>query len=237
MSALDNITDLAQDTYYSINGSENDDTDDDLTAFQNGFIRAFNLWLDEYETEADWEKLRDRDYVAATIADTTTYSFAVDTDTYDRPVYNQDKYAKLIATDGSTVLASFKLVDPSQRVNDDPDIGYHPDRATYINGNIILSRAPNENEVGSTLVLDMMRKHTRLTTSDDTGIDELPSRQLAVLGVAKNQTLSDVTKVALSPSFAQKYKSELDKLKAINEATNEVYDAQFDSFSGITGIW
>ena len=62
MSALDTIQNLAQDTYYSINGVTNDDTGDDLIQFQDDFIRAFNLWKDEFETEAYWSKLRVDDY-------------------------------------------------------------------------------------------------------------------------------------------------------------------------------
>ena len=38
MAAIDNIRKLAQKTYYSINGAQNDDTDDDLTTFENDFI-------------------------------------------------------------------------------------------------------------------------------------------------------------------------------------------------------
>lgn len=233
MSALDNITDLAQDVYFTINGSENDDTGEDLTTFQNDFMRAFNLWLDEYETESYWHKLREDDYVLATITDTTTFSFALPTE-YRTPVFNQDKCVKVVTSDG-TVLAKFKLVDPNQRVNDDDE--YHPDRATFINGNVVLSRAPRETELGSTLQLDVVKYHSRLTSADDSGINQLPSKQLAVFGCAKNMSLSNVTKVALSPSFAQKYKNELDKQVAINNSTNETYDAQRTDYGYITGSW
>lgn len=235
MAALDDITNLAQDVYFTINGSENDDTDEDLTIFQNEFIRAFNLWLDEYETEAYWNKLRTNGYELATIADTTTYSFALP-DTYRTPVFNQDKYVKVVSAD-DTVLASFKLVDPNQRYNDDPDDYLHPDRATFVGHNVVLSRAPRDTEVGSKLVLDVVACHPRLSTSDASGIPLLPSRQLAVLGIAKNTTLALPTKVALSPSFAQKYKNELDKQIAINNASNEAYDAHDNNFGYIDGIW
>lgn len=244
MAAIDDITALAQDVYRSINGSDNDDTGDDLTTFQNDFISDFNLWLDEYETEAYWNKLRQPDYVLATIANTTTYSFPLNTGadaattppTYRTPIFNQDKYVKVIATDGSTVLASFKLVDPSQRITDDPypDL-YHPDRATFVDGNIVLSRPPTSAELNSTLVLDVVKYHHRLSTSDAAGIPLLPSRQLAVLGVAKNMTLGDVTKVQLSASFAQKYKDELNKQIFQNNLSNEPYDIQRSDYGYITG--
>lgn len=235
MSALDNITELAQDTYYTVNGSTSTATGDKLTTFQNNFIRGFNLFLDELDTEAYWNKLRVNDYELATIADTTTYSFVLPS-TYRTPIFNQDKYVKVIASDGSTVLARFKLVDPNQRVNDDP-YAISDDRATFLNGNVVLSRPPKDTEVGSTLVLDVVKYYTKLTTSDDTAINQLPSRQLGVLGVAKNTSLSNVTKVALSPSFTQRYKNELDKQLVINDASNEVYDSLYSDFGYVTGAW
>lgn len=235
MSALDDITDLAQDVYYTINHAENDDTGDDLTTFQNEFIRGFNIWKREYEKEAYWSKLRVDDLELATIADTTTYSFALDS-AYRSPVINRDKYVKIIDADGNK-LASFKLVDPNQRYNDSPDADDHPDRAAFVGRNIVLSRVPTEAEVGSKLVLDVVKYHPDLTTSDSTAIDLLPDKTLAIYGIAKNETLSDVTKVALSPSFAQKYDDELQNQIKQNTATNEVYDAGRDSYGHINGIW
>ncbi len=237
MGVLDNITNLAQDVYYTINGSENDDTGDDLTAFQNEFIRGFNLWIDEYETETYWNRLRVNDYELATISSTAVYSFELP-DEYRTPVFStkKSKYVKIIAVDGA-VLASFKLSDPSQISNTDPDELDNPNRATFIGRHVVLSRAPNSTEVGSKLILDVAQYHPRLTTTDDSGLDLLPSRQLAVLGIAKNQTLSLPTKVSLSASFAQKYKNELDKQIALNDATTEAYDLQRDSYGYITGIW
>jgi hypothetical protein len=63
MAAIDNILKLAQKTYYSINGAQNDDTGDDLLTFENDFILGFNLWKEEYEAEAYWNKVRVDDLV------------------------------------------------------------------------------------------------------------------------------------------------------------------------------
>jgi hypothetical protein len=239
MAAIDLIQDLAQNTYFTINGAENDDTGADLTTFQNNFIRAFNLWLREYETEAYWHVARVNDYVLATIANTTTYSFALPT-TYRTPVFDQNKYAKLVLADG-TVIAKFKLVNPDQRqVDSDYD---RPDRATFIEsgrgggGNLVLSRVPRAEEVGASIVLDVVKMFPKLTSTDATVLDWIYNDTIASLGIAKNNTLSDVTKVALSPSFAQKYSNELNKALNINNATNEEDDDQRDDFSGIGGIW
>lgn len=233
MAAIDNITDLAQSTYYTINGAENDDTGEDLTTFQNNFIRGFNLWLDEYETEAYWNRVRVNDFVLGTVANTTTFSFQL-SDDYRTPVITQDKYLKFIS-DGA-VIAKFKLVDPNQRVVD-YDI-FHPDRATFVDDNlIVLSRAPREEELGASMVLDVVSYFPKLTRTDDSALSLIYSKNIAVLGVAKNNTLSDVTKVSLSPSFAQKYSNELNKALAVNNASNEVEDMRGDDYSHIGGIW
>lgn len=240
MAAIDDITDLAQDVYFSINGAENDDTGDDLALFQSQFVRAFNLWLREYETEAYWHVARVNDYVLATIADTTTYSFTLPT-AYRTPVFDQNKYLKFVLADG-TVISKFKLVNPDQR-QVDSDYPERPNRATFIEagrgggGTVVLSRAPRAEEVGAQIVLDVVKMFPKLTLTDATVLNWIYNDQVATLGIAKNQTLSDVTKVALSPSFAQKYSNELNKALNINNATNAEDDDQRDDFGGIGGIW
>lgn len=232
MAAIDNIRSLAQDNYYTINGAENDDTGDDLTIFENNFIRGFNLWLDEYETETYWNQVRVNDYVLGTIANITNFSFEL-SDDYRTPIIDPDKELKFII-DG-TVVARFKMVDPNQRQVDD-EIG-RPDRATFVGRNIVLSRVPKAEEVGATMVLDVVEFFPKLTRTDDSALELIYSKNLANLGVAKNNTLSDVTKVSLSPSFAQKYNNELNKAVAINNSTNEVDEMRGENYSNIGGIW
>ena len=240
MAAIDNITEYAQDQYFTVNGAENDDTGDDLTVFQNNYIRAFNLWLDEYEAEAYWNVGRVNDYVLATIADTTTYSFTLPT-TYRSPIFDENKYLKFVS-DG-IVIAKFKLVDPNQRQVDD-DLT-RPDRATFIStgsigtggGSVVLSRPPTDEEVGATIELDVVKVFPRLTRTDDTVLTWIYSKQIATLGISKNVTLSDVTKVSLSPSFAQKYSNELNKALNANMASNEIDDMRGDNYGNIGGIW
>lgn len=238
MAAIDDIQDLAQNVFYEINGAENDDTGTDLTTFQSGFIRAFNIWVREYETEAYWRVARVNDYVLATIADTTTYAFTLPT-TYRTPVFDTNKYLKFVLSDG-TVISKFKLVDPDQRqVDVDLD---RPNRATFIDGGragggtVVLSRAPNASEVGAKLVLDVVKKFPKLTSVDATVLDWIYNDAIATYGIAKNQTLGDVTKIALSPSFAQKYSNELNKALNINNASTEVDEMECDDFSYISGV-
>lgn len=233
MAAIDNITKLAQKTYYTINGAQNDDTGDDLTEFQNNFILGFNLWKEEYETEAYWNAVRVDDYVLATISNITTFSFELPDD-YRTPVIDENKYLKFVLSDG-TIISKFKMVDPNQRQVDD-DLT-RPDRATFVGRNIVLSRAPRIEEVGATMVLDVVQYIPDLTRTDDSALSLIYSSQIAVLGVAKNNTLSDLTKVSLSPSFAQKYSNELNKALNINNASNEIDDMRGQNYGGIGGIW
>lgn len=233
MAAIDNIRELAQNTYYTINNAENDDTGPDLTTFENNFIRGFNLWRKEWEKEAYWTRLRLNDYELATINDTTTFSFSLPED-IRTPVFTKDKYLKFII-DG-IVVAKFKLVNPDQRVVDD-DV-FHADRATLAEDSlIILSRAPTEAEQGATIVLDVVSYIPALTRADDSAIGLINDDNLITLGVAKNNTLSDVTKVTLSPSFAQKYSNELNKAVAANNASNEIDEMEREDYSGIGGTW
>lgn len=232
MAAIDRIQALAQKTYYSINGAQNDDTGADLTEFQNNFILGFNLWKDEYEGETYWNSVRVNDYALTTISSTTNYSFELP-DEYRTPVIQRDKYLKFV--NDSIVIATFKMVDPNQRVvDDDPQ---RPDRATFVGRNIVLSRAPTAEEVGAKIVLDVVEFIPDLTRADDTALDLIANSQLAVLGIAKNSTLADVTKVSLSPSFAQKYVNELNKAIAINNSSNEVDEMQREDYSYVGGIW
>lgn len=232
MAAIDNIRALAQKTYYSINGTVNDDTGTDLVEFEDNFIMGFNLWKDEYEAETYWNSVRTNDYVLATVGDTTTFSFELPEE-YRTPVIDMDKYVKF-EIDG-IVVAKFKLVDPNQRIVDD-ELD-RPNRATFVGRNIVLSRAPKEEELTASIVLDVVSYIPDLTRTDDTALGLIYSPNIAVLGIAKNNTLSDVTKVSLSPSFAQKYNNELNKAVAINNATNEVDAMRGENYSNIGGIW
>lgn len=238
MAVIDDIRDLAQDVYFSINNAENDDTDEDATEFENNFIRSFNLWIREYETEAYWKKARVNDYELAEIEDTTTYAFELPEE-YRTPIFDQNKELKFVLDDG-TIIARFSLVDPNQR-QVDTDI-LRLNRATFMEGGrngggtVVLSRAPTAEEVGAKIVLDVVKRFPKLTRTDGTVLDWIYNNQIATLGIAKNQTLADVTKVTLSPSFTQRYTNELNKAMNINGVSTEIDEMPRDDFSGISGV-
>lgn len=239
MTPIEEIRDLAQDVYFSINGAENDDTDEDAVEFENNFIRAFNLWIREYETEAYWKPARVDDYELATVADTSTFSFDLPAE-YRTPVFDQNKYLKMVLDDG-TVISKFRMVNPNQR-QDDEDLE-RANRATFLGngrrggGKIVLSRAPREEEIGARLVLDVVKLFPRLTRDDVSALDWIHNSQVATLGIAKNMTRADVTKATLSPSFSQHYTNELNKAMNENAASTDIDEMQRDNFSGIGGTW
>lgn len=233
MAAIDDITNLAQDVYYSINGNEFAAAPEQLVKLQNNFIRAANLFLDELDSEAYWSKLRDNDYELHTIVNTSDYSFELP-DEYRSPVFNEYKEVKFVK-DG-IIIARFKLVDNSQVHNDTTYEDNH-NRASFLGRNIILSRPPKEEELTAKIVLDVVRYFPKFTREDSDVIPLLPTKQLLVLGVAKNQTLASITKRALAPTFTQKYGDELEKQVRENNKTNEVYDMQGTGYADIGGIW
>ena len=232
MAAIDEIREAAQNVYFTINDVENDDEDEDLEIFENEFIRAFNLFREEYETEDYWNNLRVNDFVLATINNTNIFSFTLPEE-YRTPVIQQDKYLKFVLPDG-TIIAKFKMVDPNQRVIDDDYL--RKDRAAFVGRNIVLSRTPRESELTAKIVLDVVLKIPKLTRNDSTALDLMLSSQIYTLGVAKNKTLGNVVKGTLSSPFAQKYNNELQKLKNINNASTDVDDMQSEDYGYITGI-
>lgn len=232
MAAIDDITALAQSIYLAQNGRHNDVDGSDLTDFQNKTIDWVNQFAEELEMEADWNYLRKNDNLIATIADTSTQSFSLPTGV--RTVVVSPYRDVTIKHDGATV-ATFTMVDPNQ-IADPTDPETH-DRATVINGKLILSRAPKATEVGGEIHADTIDFMPQLTTTDATLISLVQPRQLLVLGVAKNATLPDIIQGGISPSLAQKYKDLLDKAVALNNASAEAFEVPAEDFSFIRGAY
>lgn len=87
------------------------------------------------------------------------------------------------------------------------------------------------------MVLDVVLLFPKLTRTDSSVLTWIYNGTIATVGVSKNVTLSDVTKIALSPSFTQKYSNELSKALTINNASNEIDDMRRDNYGNIGGIW
>lgn len=231
MTPIDKITQAAQEVYYSLNGSRDTSTGADLEELQDNFILAANLFTDELDTEAYWNTLRENSYVLHTINNTTDFSFTLPSD-YRTPIFNQYKEVKFVK-DGS-IITRFPLVDPSQV---SPDDHWRRDRASFLGRKIILSRPPKDTEVTADVVLDVVKYFPKLTRDNADLLDVIPSRQLLILGVAKNQALASITKRALAPTFTQKYADELRKQVEENNNSTELYDAQSSDYGFVRGIW
>jgi len=133
------------------------------------------------------------------------------------------------------VISTFAMVNPNQIYDPaDPSI---EDRATIINGNIVLSRELKDEELGGNLRVDTIDYMPALSLTDVSLLDLIKPEQLIVLGVAKNATLPDIVQGGISPSLTQKYNDLLKKAVAINTATSEALDVPTENFGFIKGVW
>jgi hypothetical protein len=232
MSAIDDITKLAQSIYLAGNNRYKDVTGTELTNWLAQIIDWVNQFTPELELEADWNYLRENSSLIATISDPDTQSYAIPP-TVRKVVISPYRDAT-ISFDGA-VVSTFSMVAPDQITNPaDPST---VDRATVINGKLVLSRPLKDTEVGGDLCADVIKKMPVLTTSDVTLLTTVKPYQLLVLGVAKNITLPDIIQGGISPSLTQKYADLLQKAVAENNATAEAYDTPGEDFSFIRGVY
>lgn len=235
MANIDTINALAQDIYLAKNDSLNTSTGADFTAFVAKTVMYINQWIEEVELEADWNWSRANDFELGTIASPTGRTIAISDATVRTLVISP--YRPLTISQDGTVISTFMVVDPNQIGNPaDPEVR---DRATLIGRNIILSRDLTAQEVGGTVKADVIHYLPKIATdySDISVLSIIQPKQLIILGAAKNSTLPNVIQGSLSPSYVQKYNDLLGKAIAKNNATSESYDAQFEDFSFIAGVY
>lgn len=196
-------------------------------------IRYTNMFLDELESEADWQELRENDEDLATIAGASQV-IPLPADV-DRLVKNAER--PLVLMTGDSIIARFEVVDPNQITRRAGE--YSEDRVAVVGRNLVFSRQFTDNEIGAHVHADTQHYFTRLSSSPVNVdlFDEVPSYQLLVLGVAKNATLPDIVQGGLSPSFVQKYGDELQKAIAINDASSDSDTVIRDDYSSISGIY
>lgn len=192
-----------------------------------------NLFLDELEREADWNFVRENEKELGTAVTGANTLDLFDDDIRKLVV---DENRPLVIKQDSSVVSVWDVVDPNQltRRNNYSD---RDQRVTFITQKLVFSRVFNDTEVGGKVCADIINKIPRLATND-TSLFELPiSRQLLVLGTAKNNTLPDIVKGGLSPSYAQKYNDELAKAKMENDKSSLANEAVRDDLSGIAGVY
>lgn len=233
MDPVADITAVAQSIYLARNGRYNDvEEGEELTTFLNQTIDWVNQFRQELELEADWNYLRTNRNLIATISDVTVQSYPLP-ETVRTVVISP--YRDVVIENDGTVISTFTMVNPNQISN--PDDPYTGDRATVINGNLILSRQLKDTELGGELRADTIAYMPELTMEDSTLLSLIKPQQLIVLGVAKNATLPDVVQGGISPSLTQKYNDLLQKAVAINNSTAEALDIPSEDFSYVRGVW
>lgn len=241
MTDEEKLQEFTQQVYLTLNGQRIEDiTDEEGVEAVATTILWCNLLLDELEKEKDpdgtptnWSFLRENDKEIGTIV-------GVD-DTFDLPagalrlVADEDR-PLVIMQDGS-IVSTWDVVDPNQITQRNNYVAPRQQRVTYVNQKIVFSRPLNNTEIGGTVVADILNKFTRLA-DDDTTLFDLPiSRQLLVLGTAKNAVLPDIVQGGLTPSFVQKYGDLLDGEKAANMQSSTPDEAVTDNLSGIGGVY
>lgn len=231
MTPTERITALAQSIHLAVFGRYNDVTGTALEDFLAKTIDWVNQFAAELELETDWNWLRTNDNNIGTVADgTRTYALPAGVRKGVISPYRD----LVLKSDGSTI-STFALVQPDHIADpSDPD---YRDRATFVNGNLILSRDPKATEVGADIVCDTLANMPVLTTDDVTLLDTVKPLQLLVLGTAKNRALPDLVRGGISPSLAQTYKDLLDKCIADNLKTSDVMYAPREDFGFIRGVF
>lgn len=199
-------------------------------------ISWLNMFLDELEAEVDndgrpinWSFVRENDVELGTVSADGT----IELDDDQLRLVVDDNRPLRLTTDGS-VIANFAVVTADQitsKMNRTTN-----DRVTLVNRTLVFSRVFTAEEIGSTVVADVINSIPRLTSTDALTIDTVKPYQLLVLGVAKNATLPDIVQGGLSPSFVQRYDDLLDGIKAANSLTSSGDEYVRDDSSYISGV-
>ena len=234
----DRIKAIGQDIYYARHEQQNDVIGTDLSTFLDETVLALNQFLPELEKEADWNFVRTNDNTSIGIISATT------TISYPLP----SSIRKLIAhpmrdltiQQGGIVISTFKVVNPNQPL--DPNDRSLSNRVTVLRRKLIFSRPLNLTELSGTIVADTIAPMPRMSRTDSDLLDLLDTyldiRQLIVLGIVKNQILSDIVQGGLAPAFTTKYASLLKECVAENNASAaaDLADAESFGFIGMVGM-
>lgn len=240
MTDEEKLQEFTQQVHLSIYNRRIDDiTDTDGVEWVEKIKIWCNLFLDELEMEVDsngkpinWSYLRENDHLIGTIASAS--------DTFDLPSGARrlavDIDRPLYITQDDTVIALWDVVAPNQLTSRN-HYSTRDQRVTYVNEKIVFSRSLNDTEVGGKVYADIINSFPRLA-DDDTSLFDLPiPRQLLVLGVAKNSSLSDIVQGGLSPSFTQKYDNILEGHKMESDQSGAASEVVTEDNSHITGVY
>lgn len=205
---------------------------EELTDFILETIDWVNQFTPELELEANWNYLRTNNDLIGTVSDTSIVEYPLPDGI--RTVAFSPYRPLTISFDGS-VVSHFAMVDANQIAN--PSDPYTDDRATLINGTIILSRPLTANELNGEIRCDTIASMPKLSLTNTELLDIVKPLQLIILGVAKNAILPNVVQGGITPSLTQKYGDLLKLAIADNNRTATTYDAVSEDFSYIRGVY
>jgi hypothetical protein len=226
------IYDLGQKIYLTLNGVYNDVTGDERDLFVNETIDWVNQYLDELALETDWSFLRSQGEALGTVLTSTTVSALPAT--ISRLVYDWQRPVVMTQTDGKKVV--WTLVKPNQLYNASEG-GIQQNRVALVGRTLKFSREFTTEEIGATIYGDVIKKFVPVSLSDTTALDLIQPQQLVVLGVAKNQVLPDVVNNTLTANYDVKYQRLLRKAVGIDEASAGLDALETDDLSFIGGVY
>ncbi len=228
---------LAQSIYLAKNNRYNDVEGTEEDEFIAQSVDWVNQWVDELELEADWNYVR-RNRVNLGTINTATQTFALPDDVRTLVV---SPYRSLVISQDGAIVSTFTIVAPNQ-IGSPPYEGLTEARVTVVGRRLIFSRNLTEEEIGGSVLADIIDYIPRLEAVVDGQynsemLDLVAPKQLIVLGVAKNATLPDIVQGGISPSITQKYNDLLQKAILQNNLSADSYIVERDDLSFIQGVW
>lgn len=193
-------------------------------------IDRCNLFLQELELEADWQYLRDNQYLLGTVSG-ADQSFALP-DGARKLVVHEDR--PLIITQDDTVVSEWHVVDPSI-LKEDSDV--YRDRVATVGNRVVFSRQLQDYEQSGSVKADIIRNMPELSRTDVSVLDLVKPTQLVILGMIKNLVLPDIVKGGLTPSYTEKYADLLSKAIMENNASAEAESTDRTDNSYIAGVY
>ena len=207
-----------------------DITDEDGQIELNKTLDWCNQFIQDFELEADWQWLREKDTTLGTVSST---SLTIPLPSGVRKLAVAENRPVTILQDGS-IVSTWHVVDADHITE---DTGYYENRVTTVGDSMVFSRALTDVELGGTVQGDVIINIPELATNDIQLLDLFRPLQLLKLGIAKDATLPDIVQGGLSPSFAEKYNDLLERAVMENNAGSSAGTAQTDDLSYIGGIW
>lgn len=240
MTPEQRLQEFAQQVYLTIWNRRIDDiTDADGVEEVAKILIWANLFLDELEAETkpdgtlvDWYFSRQNEKELGVVVTGFNTLDLFDED-IQRLVVNENR--PLLIKQDSSIVSVWDVVDANQLTNGN-NYSEREQRVTFITNQIVFSRPFASTEGGGTVYADVINKLPRLATGSVELLDLPIPRQLLILGTVKNNTLPDIVKGGLSPSYAQKYDDLLNGEKAKSEQSSQANIAIGEDYSGIGGV-